>query len=78
MQQFVLPSASDPGIWKIKCVPGKEQLLVRSILLKAMASRGREGVREIHIKSAFCNSTKGYVYIEALGEPFAREAIQVR
>ena len=34
-------SINDPGIWRIKCVPGKEMMLVRSILLKALASRVR-------------------------------------
>ena len=74
MQQSLLPSINDAGIWKVKCAPGKEMLLVRSILLKAFESRQR-GNQPINIKSAFCNATKGYIYVEALAEPYAREAI---
>ena len=117
----------------MKCVPGREVLFVRSILLKALASRIR-GLRSlppslillcfnfltslfylsdfmaillsvnksfsrfsvsvslshhhtslfhpltqtgmpIRIKSVFTNGSKGLLYIEALAEPYAREAI---
>ena len=34
-------SINDPGIWRVKCVPGREMMLVRSVLLKALASRVR-------------------------------------
>lgn len=74
MQQSLLPSINDPGIWKVRCSTGKEQMLVRSIFLKAADAKHRG--QPIYIKSAFCNTSKGYVYIEALAEPYAREAIQ--
>jgi transcription elongation factor SPT5 len=32
-------------------------------------------LRRLQIKSVFCTSTPGYIYIEAMNEPFAREAI---
>jgi transcription elongation factor SPT5 len=73
MQQSLLPSINDPGIWKVKCAPGKELALVRSLLLKVFDSRARG--QPMHIKTAFCNATKGYIYVEALAEPYAREAI---
>jgi hypothetical protein len=46
---------------------------VRSILWKTM-SRQREG-KPVLIKSVFCTPTAGYIYIEAIEEPLAREAI---
>ena len=73
MQQSLLPSINDPGVWKVKCAPGKEISLVRSLLLKVFDSRSRG--QPMHIKTAFCNATKGYIYVEALAEPYAREAI---
>ena len=73
MQQSLLPSVNDPGIWKVKCTAGKEMLLIRSILLKAIELKSR-GV-PVYVKTAFCNSVRGYIYIEALAEPYARDSI---
>jgi transcription elongation factor SPT5 len=61
------------GIWRIKVNPGSEKQLVRSILWKTM-SRQREG-KPVLVKSVFCTPTAGYIYIEAIEEPLAREAI---
>ncbi len=73
VKQSLIPGVNDPGIWRIKVVPGLEKQLVRAILFKTMA-RQREG-KPILIKSAFSTPTAGYVYIEALEEPLAKEAI---
>lgn len=51
-----------------------EQSIVRSILLKA-ASQAQKGV-PVRLKSAFCTASKGYIYLEAMDEPVAKEAIQ--
>jgi len=72
-KQSLLPSISDPGIYRVKCTPGKELALVRSIMLKAMDHKQKTGI--LRIKSAFCTSSKGMIYIEALAEPFAKEAL---
>lgn len=69
----LLPSISDPGIFRIKCTPGKETLLLRSVMLKNSDYKSKTGITRI--KSAFVTSTRGVMYIEALAEPFAKEAI---
>ena len=70
----LLPSINDPSIWRVKCTPGMEKQLVRSILSKCIASRNNGGA-PIKINSAFCSQAKATIYIEALAEPFAKEAI---
>lgn len=47
---------------------------MRSILLKQMTAHAKG--EPLRLKSAFCTSSKGYIYLEALAEPLAREAIQ--
>ena len=49
-------------------------MLVRAILMKQVDAR-RKG-HPLKLKSAFATSSKGYIYLEALAEPLAREAIQ--
>lgn len=74
LQQSLLPSIySDPGIYRVKVETGKEQMLCRSILLKAIDSKLKGG--PIRIKSVFCGTNRKYIYIEAIAEPFAREAL---
>ncbi len=73
-QQSLLPSVRDPQIFKIKCKTGFELQLVRSIMLKSIDMKKNGGI--IKIKSVFCNSTKGVVYVEALSEAFVKETIQ--
>ena len=73
MQQALLPSTSDPSIWMVRVAVGKEQLVVRSIMLKCMEAINA-GMKQT-IKSAFATSSKGYIYIEALAEPHAREVL---
>ena len=73
MQQSLLPTINDK-IFRVRCATGKEQQLVRSILIKCIDSKAR-GV-PLGIKSVFCTSTQGVIYIEAVAEPFAKEVIQ--
>jgi hypothetical protein len=61
------------GIWTIKCHTGSEQTLVRSILMKTIHNQ-QQG-KPVLIKSCFCTPSAGYIYVEAMEEPFAREAI---
>lgn len=72
-QQARNPSNADPPIFKVKCKPGSEMMLVRSILLKALESKSKGGF--LLVKSAFFTGVKGCIYIEAVSEPFAKEAI---
>ena len=72
-QQSLIPSIHDPAIFCVKCKPGEESVLVRSILLKQLHVKNNGG--GIKVKSVFHTSSKGYVYIEALAEPLAREAL---
>lgn len=73
-QEALLPSTKDPKIFKIKCKPGCEMQLVRSILMKTLYLRNKEG-GFVKIKSAFCTGSKGFIYVEALNEMFAKETI---
>ena len=73
-QQSILPSILDPKIFKLKIKPGNEILLVRSILKKSIDLKMKGGV--LKIKSVFCSSCKGFIYIEALSEAFAKDIIQ--
>lgn len=73
-QQSLLPSILDPKIFKLKVKPGNELILVRSIMLKAIDVRNKGGL--LKIKSVFCSGCKGFIYIEALSEAFAKEIIQ--
>jgi transcription elongation factor SPT5 len=73
LQQSLLPSVSDPCIWRYKVATGKEEQLVQTIMRKAIDSRMKGG--PLRIKSAFCGSSKGYIYVEGVAEPLAREAV---
>lgn len=73
-QQSILPSILDPKIFKLKVKPGNEILLVRSIIKKSIDLKMKGGV--LKIKSVFCSSCKGFIYIEALSEAFAKDIIQ--
>ena len=73
-QQSILPSILDPKIFKLTVKPGNEILLVRSIIKKSIDLKMKGGV--LKIKSVFCSSCKGFIYIEALSEAFAKDIIQ--
>ncbi|CAE7808581.1 Supt5h [Symbiodinium microadriaticum] len=72
-KQALIPGVHDPGIWVIRCKTGLEQTLVRSVLLKTMDNQAKG--RPVLIKSCFCTPSAGYIYVEAMEEPFAREAV---
>lgn len=71
--QALLPSINDPSIWRLKVASGMEQALVLAVMRKAIASRENGG--PLRIKSVFCSGSRGYIYIEAIAEPLARDAI---
>ena len=73
-QQTALPSGKDPHIWRLRCKQGEEIQAVRSIMCKQQALK--ESGKTIGINSCFSTSSKGYIYIEAVAEPLARQAIQ--
>lgn len=72
-QQSLLPSAKDPKIFMIKCTPGKEMELTRSVMNKTLAIY--EKTKMLKVKSAFCGSAKGYIFIEALSDSLVKEII---
>jgi len=73
-QQSLVPSVSDPSLWMVSCLPGKEQDLIYQVMNKctAFARRGQP----LGITSAVASSTKGKVYVESYSEPAVLEAIQ--
>ena len=73
-QQSLIPSVHDPAIFSVRCHKGDERNLVRSILLKQLEMKNRGN--PFQIKSVFHTDNKEYVYIEALAEPLAKEAIK--
>lgn len=73
-QQALLPDTSDAPIFRVKCVPGMELQLIRSIFLKHVDLRSRGATRST-LKSAFCSAAKGYIYVEAGSEVHARQAV---
>ncbi len=68
-----LPDYNDPRIYKLRCKPGQEDIAIRSILLKAVDFRKRDGYSKV--KSAFFGNSKGFIYVEAWSEAFVREII---
>ena len=74
IQQSLLPTYQDPGIWRVKCRTGHETQLVMQIMFKALASKAAGG--PLRIKSCFSNGSKGFIYIETIADVLAREAIQ--
>jgi hypothetical protein len=51
--QSLLPSVMDPKIFKLKCKPGNELLLVRSVMLKAIDMRNK-GEKNRSLHTVFC------------------------
>ncbi len=61
----LLPKATDPKLWLVKCRPGKERDVVAG-LLRGLLELDRQGQEVPPIFSAVCrDSLKGYIYIEA-------------
>lgn len=74
-QQARLPTLKDPKLFKVKCKTGQEKVAVRAILLKTMEQQMRSGDRYYKVKSAFCGSTPGYIYVEAVTEALVRDIL---
>jgi Early transcription elongation factor of RNA pol II, NGN section len=73
-QQSLMPSVSDPSLWMVSCLTGKEQELVFQIMNKCTAL-ARQG-RPLGISAAVAAQSKGKIYIESYNEPSVVEAIQ--
>ncbi len=72
-QQTALPTTRDPPLFRVKVKIGQELVAVRSIMMKQFALK--ESGKRIGINSAFSTASKGFIYVEAVAEPLAREAI---
>ena len=66
-------SFSSVDLSQVRCKPGEERQLVRSILMKQFSAK--MAGEALKLKSAFCTGAKGYIYVEALAEPLAKEAL---
>lgn len=73
-QQSLVPSVSDPSLWMVNCMTGKEQELVFQIMNKCTAF-ARQG-RPLGISAVIAAQSKGKIYIESFSEPAVLEAIQ--
>lgn len=72
-QTLHLPTAQDPKLFKVRCKPGIEPIAIRSIMLKSLDLAKKDDY--YRIKSAIFTGTKGYLYVEALSETFAKEVL---
>lgn len=62
-QRMLMPSVNDPGLYSIRCKPGRERAVVQTILRKAVLGNTP---KPMNIISAFCRDTLvGRVYVEA-------------
>ena len=73
-QQSLVPSVSDPSLWMVSCLTGKEEELVYQIMNKCIAL-ARQG-RPLGITSVVAAQSKGRIYVESYSEPAVLEAIQ--
>lgn len=73
-QQSLVPSVSDPSLWMVSCLTGKEMELVFQIMNKCSAF-ARQG-RPLGISAVVAAQSKGKIYIESFSEPAVLEAIQ--
>jgi len=73
-QQSLVPSVSDPSLWMVSCLTGKEEELVYQIMNKCIAL-ARQG-RPLGITSVIAAQSKGRIYVESYSEPAVLEAIQ--
>lgn len=73
-QQSLVPSVSDPSLWMVSCMTGKEMELVFQIMNKCIAF-ARQG-RPLGISAVVAAQSKGKIYIESFSEPAVLEAIQ--
>ncbi|KAI2506980.1 hypothetical protein MHU86_7477 [Fragilaria crotonensis] len=73
-QQSLAPSLSDPRLWIVNCMPGKEEELVYQIMNKSI-ELAREG-RHLGITGVLASQTKGKIYLESHSEAAVVDAIQ--
>jgi len=73
-QQSLMPSVSDPSLWMVSCLNGKEQELVFQIMNKCTAF-ARQG-RPLGISAVIAAQSKGKIYVESFSEPAVKEAIE--
>ncbi|KAK9237028.1 hypothetical protein V1525DRAFT_405086 [Lipomyces kononenkoae] len=63
-QRLLVPSVNDPNIWGVRCKPGKEKAIVRTIWRKKASLQYSN--HPLEILSAFQRDNfNGYVYLEA-------------
>lgn len=73
-QQSLMPSVSDPSLWMVSCLTGKEQELVFQIMNKCTAFARQS--RPLGISAIIAAQSKGKIYVESFSEPAVMEAIQ--
>lgn len=62
-QTLLMPSVNDPGLYSVKCRPGREKIVIQTLLRKALLASTHTPLKII---SAFCrDSLPGRVYVEA-------------
>ncbi|KAK9474445.1 uncharacterized protein V1510DRAFT_390485 [Dipodascopsis tothii] len=63
-QRLLFPSVKDPNIWGVRCKPGKEKQIVRTIWRKKASLQNTS--QALQILSAFQRDNfAGYIYVEA-------------
>lgn len=75
MRQALMPKATDPKLWVIRCADGAERDIVVRLTQKCYdyASKGRP----LLVKSVFCkDGLKGFIYVEARSEAHVLKALQ--
>ena len=75
MRQALMPKATDPKLWVIRCADGAERDIVVRLTQKCFdyASKGRP----LLVKSVFCkDGLKGFIYVEARSEAHVLKALQ--
>lgn len=62
-QRMLMPSVNDPGLYAVRCRPGRERAVIQTILRKAIRAANFDSM---NIISAFCrDSIPGRIYVEA-------------
>lgn len=67
-QRLLLPSATDPRIWRVKCRPGKEREIIASVykrILERAASRQPIEILSIFERGGTNSPMAGNLYVEA-------------
>jgi transcription elongation factor len=69
-----LPTPSDPRLFMVKCLTGKERILSFQLMNKARSLTRRGKTPQIF--SVTATSTRGYIYVEAYREDVVKKFIQ--